>query len=258
MGRAGLVAGLVAAGAAVSLAAQEPASSSQPMTAGAVYKQVEDACAERTASAELSEPAKVALRQSFAVSDRMETRQTEARIATLVTTIDQCVSAYWDSLVVQRETDPARKSALATVGKENSTDMRLRQTERLRKLFQSFGYRPSSAPPGPRYGFCEINDDYEVNDTSWSHLYVSRVFVDRDPENEIADRIVGFMNVEPKTSAGDRILKALDAWAKQRWKPATERDWMTCQFYSTVREAQDAWEEKKSRWGDEFIETDVG
>lgn len=258
MGRAGLVAGLVAAGAAVSLAAQEPASSSQPMTAGAVYKQVEDACAERTASAELSEPAKVALRQSFAVSDRMETRQTEARIATLVTTIDQCVSAYWDSLVVQRETDPARKSALATVGKENSTDMRLRQTERLRKLFQSFGYRPSSAPPGPRYGFCEINDYYQVDNAYWSHLYASRVFIDRDPENEIADRTVGSTNVKPKTSAGDRILKALDAWAKQRWKPASARDWMICHFYPTVREAQDAWEANKSTWGEGFFETDVG
>lgn len=258
MGRAGLMAGLVAAGAAASLAAQEPASSSQPTTAGAAYKQIEDSCAERTASADLSEPEKVALRKSFAVSDRIETRQTEARIATLVTAIDQCVSAYWDILVVQREFDPARKTALATLGKDSSTDMRLRQTERLRKLFQSLGYRPSSAAPGPRYGFCEINDDYEVNASYWSHLYVSRVFIDRDPENEIADRTVGSMNVEPKTSAGDRILKALDTWAKQRWKPATERDWMRCHFYSTVREAQEAWEKEKSEWGDEFIETDVG
>ncbi len=253
-----------AVAAAAMLAAAPVAGQSIPLpdpklqTVGDVYAEVVSNCERTYNYANPGEEEKAAVRKMVAVSDRLVTREVEGRISDTVGKIDTCVTRLWDAAVVKREADPATKTALTNFAASRSTDLRLKHTENLRKLLSSLGYRPSSAAPAPRYGFCEINDDYEVNGNYVSNLHVSRVFIDRDPEAEIAARDVGYMSVDPKTAAGQRVLNAMEEWVRLRWKPANERDWMRCYFYPTAAEAQRELEATKAKWGEDVQDTNIG
>lgn len=212
----------------------------KPATADEAYSQIEDYCL-RSAT-RTTEAGEAALRKTFVVSDRMVTRDTEGQIGALVDSIDKCVTDGWVRIVVNAATDPQMKARLTEFAAARRPELRVRNTEAVRTRYASFGYRPSSAVPGPRFGFCEINDDYEINGSYFEHHYVSRVFIDRDPESEIANSTNGNIDIMPKTTAGQRVLNAMAEWARTRYRQPQERDVMECNFYPTVQEAQSAWD----------------
>jgi hypothetical protein len=124
----------------------------------------------------------------------------------------------------------------------------------VRGFFSDAGYRPSSAAPGPRYGLCEINDDYTnpAQSLYYDHYLMSGIFIDRDPENEVPTTA----SSAPKTAAGQRIIAELAKWSSSRYKPPISRS-MRCDFYLTAQEAQSSLDDKKAYLRDEVIETGI-
>lgn len=90
------------------------------------------------------------------------------------------------------------------------------------------------------------------------HYYVSRVFIDRDPESEIAGPKRGMTSIDPQSVAGQRALTAVSAWTAARQKPALRRDAMRCQFHATATDAQAEIEAlKQDRTGYGFMESGI-
>lgn len=236
-------AGLMALAAAAS--AQPKQSADKGVTLDDAYTMVENSCVGQAGTVWITEPQKAQLRKEFVLSDRLVTRDTEKRITEATASMEACLLEKWNRLVATQTTDGARQQ-MTDFTTRRSTDFRLRQSQKIRDLYASLGYRASSAAPGPRYGLCEINDDYEQNGRYFEHHYVSRVFVDRDPENEIAGGMEAGIMMSPQTAAGKRVLTAMAAWAKVRYIAPQERDTMECRFYPTAQEAQAEWEAIKA------------
>jgi len=98
------------------------------------------------------------MRKKMAVSDRMETRRVETEMARHASIADRCltdVSARIDEQVktAPPQTIAAYRAAVEQLRKSSMAD--------IRAAYASYGFRPSSAAPGPRFGYCRIHDNFD-------------------------------------------------------------------------------------------------
>jgi hypothetical protein len=189
------------------------------------------------------------MRKKMVVSDRMETRRVETEMARHASIADRCltdVSARIDEQVktAPPQTIAAYRAAVEQLRKSSMAD--------IRAAYASYGFRPSSAAPGPRFGYCRIHDNFDppTYKDYMNNYYVSGVVTDRDPEAEVADRD----EYTPKTQAGARALAAMAKWIAVKYKPATSRDGQFCTFFTSANEAQQAIDKEVA---DDAIETGV-
>lgn len=231
---------------------------------GLTVEQAHDAIEARCSFVEvnrISDAGKAILRSRMVVSDRLHTRSIEQEINRNVDQMADCFARSWAVITDEFARDAATKAKFTEISETRATQRRIKEYNAIKDVFVSYGYRPSTAAPGPRFGFCEIADDYEVDGGYFEHHYVSRVFIDRDPENEIAPIKTSLPVTDPGTAAGRRVLNAMAEWAKARYKPPQERDDMRCRFFLTVQEAQTEWEAvkaDKTGWGSGFGFIDTG
>lgn len=176
-------------------------------------------------------------RNRFVVNDRLTTRDHEIWINRLIAEQDKCLSNTVRQIEQAASVPEATRKALLIAVMERQKQA----PEGIRAMFVAAGFKPSSAPPGPRYGYCIIHDDFGPEFRDIDHYYISRVFIDRDPENEIADtgKSSDPNKSSPKSAAGQKTLDALSGWAAQQYKRAASRD-AFCQFFLSAQDAADA------------------
>ena len=221
---------MVAAGLLpISVQAQSPAPS-QPTATPA--QQVKQACG---FTMNLNSAEAAFMRDRFKVSDRLTTRAFETEISDRAKLIDRCLDE-----VTKRVDAQAKQATPETVAAYRSAinQQRAAAIGEIRAVYAAYGYRPSSAAPGPRFGFCRIHDNFDPPqfDDYYNNYYVSAVFIDRDPEAEVPDR----EEFRPGTKAGQRVLLAMAAWITPRYKKFTSRDNQYCVFHMSANDAQKA------------------
>jgi hypothetical protein len=157
-----MIAGLLTAVAP--LAAQPMSPPAKPLTVGDVCTMVENSCVGRNGTVFISDLEKAKLRKDFVLSDRLVTRRAEALFTQAVTWAEACFQEPWTRLIDQFGNNPTLKDSTVSLAAERSAAFRLRQTQKFRDLLVLLGYRPSQPAPGPRFGFCEVIDEYSHND----------------------------------------------------------------------------------------------
>lgn len=229
--------------ASVQAQAQTPAPAKAPFDPAA---QIKEACGLNPVlpAAEVT-----ILRNLFRVSDRLATREVEEMITNRAKLLDRCLDEVTKRVDAQAsQTTPDVVAAYKTaINKQRASAV-----GEIRAVFVSYGYRPSSAAPGPRYGFCRLHDNFDPPQFKdyLNNYYVSAVFIDRDPEAEVPDKD----EFTPKTKAGQRVLGAMAQWIASRYKPATSRENQYCVFFLSANDAQ---KELDKEISDDAIQTGV-
>ncbi len=192
-------------------------------------------------------------RNRFVVNDRLTTRNHEIEINKAIADQETCLGRTQTQVLQSGTISQATRTALLGA----IADRQKQAPAGIRAMYAAAGYRPSSAPPGPRYGFCTIHDDYGAEFGYLDHYYTSRVFMDRDPENEVPDikHPSGGVAASPKTAEGKRVLDAMSGWAAARYKPATERVEAFCTFFVSAQEAADSLPKGENGRGNFYFDT---
>ena len=192
-------------------------------------------------------------RQDFVVNDRLTTRQNEAEINRIISTQESCLRRA----LTQIDQTPGVSDDARSTYRLVTLERQRQAPAAVRAVFVAAGFKPSSAPPGPRYGYCAFHDDYGAEFGYQDLYHFSRVFIDRDPENEVVDEKSGETTYSPKTATGKRVMDAMRQWSAARYKTPTERLNSDCTFFFSAKEAQASMDDWKERVGEEAIDTGI-
>ena len=193
-------------------------------------------------------------RKRFVVNDRLTTRDNEIWINKLIADQDKCLLNTQNHIEQAAMLPEAERRTLRTAIIERQEQA----PEGIRAMFVAAGYKPSSAPPGPRFGYCIIHDSFGEQQGFLDHRYVSRVFIDRDPENEIPETGRQFdpNKTSPKTMEGQKVLGSLSRWAAERYIRAESRD-AFCSFFMSAQEAEDLRPKEESIYDPAYFQVPI-